>query len=647
MQDYLWLIPLFPLLGVIINGFFGWKMGHRIVGILGSSTIGLSFVAAVLVYLDLIQLPPHDRVFTETLFTWLAAGSLSVKIGFLIDPLSMVMVLVVTGVSFVIHIYSIGYMHGDRGFVRYFVYLNLFVFAMLLLVMADNFLLMFVGWEGVGLCSYLLIGFWYQDNYNAYAGRKAFIVNRVGDYGFLLGMFLIFVTFGTLNFSEVFRQAAEHYTVGSGIITAITLLLFVGATGKSAQIPLYIWLPDAMAGPTPVSALIHAATMVTAGVYMVARANVLYTLAPAALTVVAVIGAATAFYAATIGMAQFDIKRVLAYSTISQLGYMFLGAGVGAFAAGIFHLMTHAFFKALLFLGAGSVMHAMSNNTDMRIMGGLRKYMPITYWTFLLATLAIAGIPGFSGFFSKDEILWQAFSSPYGSFWLWLIGAVAAGITAFYMFRAVFMTFHGKLRAPEEIAHHVHESPKVMTIPLMILAVLAVVGGYVGIPPILGGNNNFEHFLEPVFERSQEIRHVTFGVVPAHEASHSLEWMLMGITLAIVLLGIGIAYLFYIKRPELPQLVTSRIRLLYQLVFNKYYVDEIYDFLIVRPIKNLSESVLWKFIDVKIIDGAVNGTGMLVRGTGRAVRVIQTGFVQNYALVFVLGLIIALYVILF
>jgi NADH-quinone oxidoreductase subunit L len=553
----------------------------------------------------------------------------------------MMMVLVVTGVSFVIHIYSIGYMHGDRGFVRYFVFLNLFVFSMLLLVLGDNFLVMFVGWEGVGLCSYLLIGFWYEDRYNSFAGKKAFIVNRIGDYGFLLGIFLIFVTFGTLDFQEVFHQAAERFSVGDGLITAIAILLFVGATGKSAQIPLYVWLPDAMAGPTPVSALIHAATMVTAGVYMVARANVLYTLAPTALTIVAIIGAATAFYAATIGMAQFDIKRVLAYSTISQLGYMFLGAGVGAFAAGIFHLMTHAFFKALLFLGAGSVMHAMANNTDMRIMGGLKKYMPVTFWTFFLATLAIAGIPGFSGFFSKDEILWKAFSSPYGSFWLWLVGAVAAGITAFYMFRLVFMTFFGKLRAPEEIAHHVHESPKVMTVPLMVLAVLSVIGGYVGIPPILGGSNRFEHFLAPVFEKSEEIRSHAFAGHPI-AGEHQLEWLLMGIVLAIVLLGIGLAYLIYVKRPELPAQVTARIRGLYQLVFNKYYVDEIYDFLFVRPIHRLSESFLWKVVDVLFIDGTVNGTGNLVRATGRVLRGVQTGFVQNYALVFVLGVLIIL-----
>ena len=646
MLEYVWLVPLFPLIGVIINGFFGTKFNEKTVGIIGSSAIGLSFLVSLSLFSGLLDLPEQSRIFEYDLFTWIAAGSFSVKVGFQIDPLSMVMLLVVTGVSTIIHVYSIGYMHGDKGIARYFTYLNLFVFSMLLLIMANNFLLMFVGWEGVGLCSYLLIGFWYENKDYAYAGRKAFVVNRIGDFGFLLAVFLIFVTFGTLDFTEVFSQAASNFSVGNDTMTAIALLLFVGAVGKSAQIPLYVWLPDAMAGPTPVSALIHAATMVTAGVYMIARTNVIYTLSPIAMGVVAVVGALTAIFAATIGITQFDIKRVLAYSTVSQLGYMILGVGVGAFSAGIFHLMTHAFFKALLFLGAGSVMHAMSNNTDMRMMGGLKKHMPITFWTMFLATLAIAGIPGFSGFFSKDEILWQAFSSPYGGYWLWLIGAIAAGITTFYMFRLIFMTFFGNLRADKEIAHHVHESPKVMTIPLILLAVLAVIGGYVGIPALLGGSNHFEHFLHPVFEQSSNIREAFFSH-SASETNHEMEKTLMGIVLLISFVSIGFAYLLYVKKTDIPDSIANRLGLIYKAVFNKYYVDELYDFLIVRPIHKLSDLVLWKVVDVKIVDGAVNGTGFLVRTTSKYLRNIQTGFVQNYALVFVLGVVVILFFIIF
>jgi NADH-quinone oxidoreductase subunit L len=647
MLDYVWLVPLFPLLGVIINATFGYRLKEKVVGSIGSATIGLSFLVSILCLFDLLSLDAHHRIFELSLFKWIAAGSFATEIGFQVDPLSIVMMLVVTGVSFVIHIYSIGYMHGDEDFTRFFIYLNLFVFAMLLLIMGNNFLLMFVGWEGVGLCSYLLIGFWYKDHANADAGKKAFIVNRIGDFGFLLGIFLIFTTFGTIDFTDVFGQAAAKFHVSDTTMMAIALLLFIGAAGKSAQLPLYVWLPDAMAGPTPVSALIHAATMVTAGVYMIARANVIFTLAPVAMMVVATVGAITAIYAATIGITQFDIKRVLAYSTVSQLGYMVMAAGVGAFSAGIFHLMTHAFFKACLFLGAGSVMHAMSNHTDIRIMGGLKKHMPATFWTFFIATIAIAGIPGMSGFFSKDEILWQSFSSPYGNVVFWIIGAVAAGITAFYMFRLVFMTFFGKLRADDEIAHHVHESPKTMTIPLMILAVLSVIGGFIGIPAIFGGGNHFEHFLHPVFEKSIEIKEEMLAAQghAVHHA-HSTEWMLMGIVFIIVISGIGLAYVLYMKKTDLPGIISQRLGVIYKLVFNKYYVDEIYNFLIVQPLKNISNIVLWKFIDVKIIDGAVNGTGFLVRSTSRVLRGIQTGFVQNYALVFVFGVIaLILYVV--
>ncbi len=475
MIDYVWLIPLFPLIGFLINGLFGSRFKENHIGTIASAAIGLSFIVSVTIFFQVLQLPASERSISRIIYTWIQTGDFQVNIGFLIDPLSLVMLLVVTGVGFLIHVYSIGYMHGDRSFARYFAYLNLFTFSMLLLVLADNFLLLFVGWEGVGLCSYLLIGFWFENNDYADAGRKAFVVNRIGDFGFLLGMFLIFQHFGSLNFNAVFSQAPEVLT--TGLATAICLLLFLGATGKSAQIPLYVWLPDAMAGPTPVSALIHAATMVTAGVYMVARCHVLFLSSPFVLNLVAIIGICTAFLAATIALVSNDIKKVLAYSTISQLGYMFLACGVGAFGAAIFHVSTHAYFKALLFLSAGSVMHALGNETDMTKMGGLRKKLPITYRFFLIGALALAGVPLFSGFFSKDEILWKAASSPFGGFWLWFAGAAVAGLTAFYTFRLIFMTFHGRSRVSKEVATHIHESPKIMTVPLGILAVLAIVGG--------------------------------------------------------------------------------------------------------------------------------------------------------------------------
>jgi NADH-quinone oxidoreductase subunit L len=646
MFDYIWYILLFPLLGVIINTLFGQRLKGNLAGYIASASIGLAFSVSLKLFFDLLQMPASQRLIEKTLFSWITTGTLSTEIGMQIDPLSIIMILVVTGVSFIIHIYAIGYMHGDRGFKRFFIYLNLFVFAMLILVTANNFLMMFVGWEGVGLCSYLLIGFWYEDDYNAYAGRKAFVVNRIGDFGFLLAMFLIFATFGSLDFTKVFDQAASQFAPGSGVLSAICLLMFLGAAGKSAQIPLYIWLPDAMAGPTPVSALIHAATMVTAGVYMVARANVLFTLAPIALTIVAIVGAATAFFAATIGLTQFDIKRVLAYSTVSQLGYMFLGLGVGAYGAAVFHLMTHAFFKALLFLGAGSVMHAMSNHTDMRIMGGLKKKMPATYWTMLIATLAIAGIPGFSGFFSKDAILWQAFAGANGHLIFWVIGVTAAAITTFYMFRLIFMTFHGSLRSTDKDAQHSHESPKIMTIPLMILAILSLVGGYVGIPAILGGNNYFEHFLAPIFAKSEALRE-SHGIGLENHFSHSTEWMFMIAVFTITLISIYMAYLFYIKKTDLPDRLVLKIKKLYSIVFNKYYVDEVYNAIFAKPLQKLSASFLWKFVDIKIIDGWVNGVGGFVANSGKALTVLQTGFIQNYMLVFVLGVIVLLATLLF
>jgi NADH-quinone oxidoreductase subunit L len=632
----LWLIPLFPLLGMLINGLMGRRQLESIAGIIACLAMFLSFIVSVVVFFRLLGMPHDSRSLTQTLYTWMQVGDFSADISFLIDPLSAVMILVVTGVGFLIHVYSIGYMKGDPDVVRYFTQLNLFAFFMLMLVMADNYLVMFIGWEGVGLCSYLLIGFWFTDMEKAIAGKKAFVVNRIGDFGFLLAMFLIVVTFGSLDFETVFSRATGM-PYGSGVVTAITLLLFLGAVGKSAQLPLYVWLPDAMAGPTPVSALIHAATMVTAGVYMVARSNILYTLAPASLTVVAVVGALTALYAATIGLAQFDIKKVLAYSTISQLGYMFLACGVGAFGAGIFHLMTHAFFKALLFMGSGSIIHAMHHHyhithddrdpQDMRNMGGLRKYLPTTYWTFLLATLAIAGIPGFSGFFSKDEILWKSFSSGHTA--IWVIGAAAAGITAFYMFRLVYLTFFGEFQSASDKSQP-HESPRVMTVPLMILAVLSVIGGWVGIPHILGGGNHIEAWFEPVFGESEHIAalHAGHGI---HDAGIELTVMLVSVVIAV--LGIGLAFLFYRKKTKLPEKVAEGVGPIYPLVYNKYYVDEIYEAGVVTPIQKTSDFFLWRFFDIKIVDGSVNGVAFLVNLAASQIRKVQTGFVQNYALV--------------
>jgi NADH-quinone oxidoreductase subunit L len=534
--DNLGLIILFPLAGALINGLLGKKLPKSAVSFIGPAAIGLSFVVVVFSFMKLLQLPVEERSIEQTLFTWISSGNLNVGFNLLFDQLSAIMALIVSGVSFLIHIYSVGYMGEDKGYSKFFTYLNLFVFMMLILVLGDSYLMMFIGWEGVGLCSYLLIGFWFEEKANADAGKKAFIVNRIGDFGFLLGMFLIFNVFSSLNYHEVFEQAKNVQNINGGIFVAMTLLLFVGAIGKSAQIPLYVWLPDAMAGPTPVSALIHAATMVTAGVYMVARSSVLYALAPTSMMVVACVGAATALFAATIGITQFDIKKVLAYSTVSQLGYMLIAVGVGAFSAGIFHLMTHAFFKALLFLGAGSVIHAMhhayhathnhDDPQDMRNMGGMRKYMPVTYKCFLLATLAIAGAPLFSGFFSKDEILWFAFSSSRGGVGFWLIGVLAAGITAFYMFRLLFMTFFGENRLKAEEQNHLHESPKTITIPLIVLAVLSVFGGFIGIPEaFIKHANLFEHFLDPVFEDAHNIIVNSSG-----EFAHgNIEYALMAI----------------------------------------------------------------------------------------------------------------------
>ncbi len=635
MQEYIWLIPFFPLAGFIINGLLGRNMDEKAVGVIGAGAVLASFGTAVLAFSALLGMPPESRVMTHTLYNWVATGNFSIDIAFRLDALSITMVMVVTGVGFLIHVYSIGYMHGERGFFRFFAFLNLFTFAMLLLVMGDNFLLMFVGWEGVGLCSYLLIGFYYDRIFDettgltcAGAGTKAFIVNRIGDFGFLLGIFLIFATFGSLDFATVFTAAQTNAGVSTEIFTAIALLLFVGATGKSAQIPLYVWLPDAMAGPTPVSALIHAATMVTAGVYMVARCSVIYLHAPFAMEAVAVVGLATAVFAATMALTATDIKKVLAYSTVSQLGYMFLACGVGAFAAGIFHLVTHAFFKALLFLGAGSVMHALSGETQLPNMGGLKKHTPTTFWTFLVGGLAIAGVPGFSGFFSKDEILWKAFlNSPV----LYVIALAAAGLTAFYIFRMVYLAFYGAPRMDAAVMHHLHESPRVMTVPLMVLAALSIIGGYIGIPHL----NQFEAFLEPVFKHGH-------SMAEAHQEGLGLELGLMTLSVAVALAGIYFAYQFYLAKAGAADRLATRLRGLYNLLVHKYYVDEIYEALFVRPLNWLSEKFFWKIFDVKLIDGAVNGAATLFGGIASVLRRWQTGIVQNYAVTLVLGLIIIL-----
>jgi NADH-quinone oxidoreductase subunit L len=649
MAEQIWLIPFFPALGFILNAALGSRASRTVVSWIACLAVFLSFAASAAVFLEFLRLPATARAFEQILYSWIASGELSVDIGFRIDALSVLMCLVVTGVGFLIHVYSVGYMYIDPGFRRFFIYLNLFVFMMLLLVTGNNLLLMFVGWEGVGLCSYLLIGFWYEKDSASDAGKKAFVVNRVGDFGFLLGIFYLFVSLGergvwTLNFTEIGQNA--HLLSGEAA-TIITLLFFVGAVGKSAQIPLYVWLPDAMEGPTPVSSLIHAATMVTAGVYMIARLNFLYSMAPETMLAVAIIGVLTAFFAASIGFAQHDIKKILAYSTISQLGFMFVAMGVGAYAAGIFHLMTHAFFKGLLFLGAGSVIHALGGGLDIREMGGLRRKTPVTYWTFFIACLAIAGIPGFSGFFSKDEILWKAFSAPQGHVLIWLLAAVTAGMTAFYMFRLLFLTFHGECRAPEEVKIHIHESPRVMTIPLAVLALLSLAGGYAGIPHLLGGGNAIEAFLAPVFGTAAPANAAgSFTIISEAWASGgaaghgaSAELALMAVSVLIALFGIGLAYRFYVKDPTLPGRFTERFARLYRLVLRKYCVDEFYDFVFVRGALKAADFLL-RAADGWVIEGLINGTASVIRRAGDGLRKVQTGYVQDYALGIIAGAIL-------
>ena len=639
MQTNLWLIPFFPLLGFLLNGLFGRKFSEKAVGTIAAGAVLASFIAACFAFAELLGLAPESRVFIQTLYRWMATGNFALDISFRLDALSMLMVLVVTGVGFLIHVYSIGYMHGERGFFRFFAFLNLFTFAMLLLVMGNNFLLMFVGWEGVGLCSYLLIGFYYDRMFDestgmscAQAGSKAFIVNRIGDFGFLLGVFFIFANFSSLDFDTVFAGAAAG--LDPMLTSAICLLLFVGATGKSAQIPLYVWLPDAMAGPTPVSALIHAATMVTAGVYMVARCSVFFLQAPISLAVVATIGVLTAIFAGSMALTATDIKKVLAYSTVSQLGYMFLACGVGAFAAGIFHLMTHAFFKALLFLGAGSVMHALSGETNIMKMGDLKKHLPVTHATMLIASLAIAGVPLLSGFFSKDEILLYAFISPYGSIAFYVIALLTAGLTAFYMFRMIYLTFYGTSRVAPEAMNHVHESPKIMTVPLIVLAVLSVIGGYVGVPHVF---NKIGEYLDPVFTRYSP----PSGHVEMH-AGLGLELGLMALSVLVAVAGILLARSIYLKHPGKADELAQRFRGFYKLLSAKYYVDEIYNALFVRPLHRLSESFLWKVFDVKIIDGLVNGLPQTFLAAANILRRWQTGVVQNYAASLLIGAIVVL-----
>ena len=611
------LIPLFPLLGFIINGFFGKKISKGLSGTIASLAVLASFIVSLLIFIDLKE---HHEITSQTvnLFAWINSDTLHIPFEFLVDPLSSWFLLIITGIGFLIHIYSIGYMHDDEGFSRFFTYLNLFVFFMLLLVLGNNYLIMFVGWEGVGLCSYLLIGFWFKNTAYNNAAKKAFIMNRIGDLGFLLGIILIFVTFGSITYSEVFSAAGSG---SSSTVTAIALLLFVGAMGKSAQLPLYTWLPDAMAGPTPVSALIHAATMVTAGIYMIVRSNVFYSMSDFASEVVAVVGVTT-------GLFQNDIKKVLAYSTVSQLGLMFLGLGVGAYSSSVFHVTTHAFFKALLFLGAGSVIHAMGGEQDMRKMGGLKKALPITFITMLIGTIAISGIPPFSGFFSKDEILAHTYEhSPM----LWFFGMLASMLTAFYMFRLLYLTFYRKFRGTHEQEHHLHESPKSMTIPLVVLAILSVVGGLIGLPEFWDLPNFMHHHLDPI------IMHKNPSVL-----NHTKEWMLMGIAVVAAGATIFFAYMVYIKNQILPEAKDENLKGIKKVIYNKYYVDEIYDMIITKPLNAISE-LFYKFFDKQVVDGLVNGVGSAVIGISSVVRKAQTGHIGVYIFSMVLGIILILF----
>ena len=647
--DHLWIILALPLAGAAINGLLGKNWPKVAINSVGIGSVSLSFLSVLEAIREFSLLPADQLAFFKNYFNWIVAGSFKVDFALQMDHLTIVMLLVVTFVSLLVHIYSTGYMAHEEGYYRFFAYMNLFVFFMLTLVLAANIVLMFVGWEGVGLCSYLLIGFWFLKQSAINAGKKAFITTRIGDFGFTIGILLLFWTFSSVDFGTIFQKAANmpaESATQAGVLTWICLLLFAGAIGKSAQLPLYVWLPDAMEGPTPVSALIHAATMVTAGVYMVARMHPLFSRAPIAMFVVALVGAVTAFYAATIALVQTDIKKVLAYSTVSQLGYMFLGCGVGAYAAGIFHLMTHAFFKGLLFLAAGSVIHAMGGEQDMRLMGGLRKQIPATYWTMFIATLAIAGIPGFAGFFSKDEILDAAGSGPHANITLWLLGLAAAGLTSFYMFRLIFLTFFGKPRFDEHEVH-VHESPRNMTVPLMILAFLSIVGGWFAAPHLLGKTDYFDAFLHPVFSAYGVQSGIEQGASlagaageaggispsPAMELLHALT----GPPVVLAIVGLLIAWWFYIRRPDAPKKLAERVHGLYTLLLNKYYVDEIYAILFIRPFLWISTNVLWHVVDERVIDGTVNGFADVARDAGGQARELQSGNARSYATWVVIG----------
>ena len=670
------LIPLFPLVGFLVNSTLGRRLPKGVSGGLASLAMIASFAVSAMLVWQLVGMPADARAIDQVLYTWLSSDDFVVDLAFRLDPLSAVMILVITGIGSLIHIYSTAYMHDevDSEFARYFSYLNLFASFMLVLVLGANFPVMFVGWEGVGLCSYLLIGFWFKKKSANDAGKKAFVVNRIGDYAFILGMLALFVQFGTLDFQGIAAAVAPMAPeAGFGILSIATLLLFIGATGKSAQIPLYTWLPDAMEGPTPVSALIHAATMVTAGVYMIGRNAVLFSHTPETLTIVAVIGAATALFAGTIGLVQNDIKRVLAYSTVSQLGLMFLAMGVGAFGAGIFHLYTHAFFKALLFLGSGAVIHALHGEQDIRNMGGLRKHLPITFWTFVIGSLAIAGVPGLAGFFSKDEILFETFSE--GHTLLWVMGALTSLLTATYMFRLVFLTFFGERRHdappehPEEeepAAHghdpahahghdapshprtlapshhdgahdhghagHLHDAPPAMALALIVLAIGSIAAGYIGVPHALGGHNVLHAWLEPAFAppAGDTLGETAAPVEEAHDET-ALELSLMGVSSAIALIGMGIAAFIWLKRRAIADAAARSFSPVYRLLLNKYYVDEAYDATIVQPIRVVSHEGLWRGFDVRVIDGAVNGTAAIVGGSAAVLRRVQTGSVRTYA----------------
>ncbi|SPP99959.1 NADH-quinone oxidoreductase, subunit L [Candidatus Sulfobium mesophilum] len=631
MQYYL-LIPFLPFAAFLINILFGRGFIKDKAHWVAIMAVAGSWVVSVATLVDVMS----GRTLNEDLYTWILSGGFKVSVGFLIDQLTTVMLIVVTTCSTLIHIYSAGYMHGDKGYYRFFSYLSLFTFCMLMLVMANNFLQLYFGWEGVGLCSYFLIGYYFNKKSASDAGKKAFIVNRFGDFGFGIGIIMIFLTFGTVYYAPVFSQAGAFATktvnfLGYDVhlMTLVALLLFCGSVGKSAQMPLHVWLPDAMEGPTPVSALIHAATMVTAGVFLVARCNPIFSLSETALTVVALTGAITSLFAATIGLVQNDLKRIIAYSTVSQLGYMFLACGVGAYTAGIFHLYTHAFFKALLFLCAGSVMHAMAGELDIQKMGGLKKHMPVTYLTMLIASFSIAGVPGLAGFFSKDEILWLAYSNPNpAGKVVWLIGTFVAFLTAFYSFRLIFLTFHGTFRGTHEQEHHLHESPKSMTVPLMLLCVGAVASGWVGIPHLLGGGAHFTEFMKPVLGH------------PEGHGTHAEEWMVMAVSVAVGFSGIGLAYYMYMVRKELPAKLAAQFSGVYKVLFNKYYVDELYSFILIRPTIWIAKNVLIGITDAKIIEAIVNGVPAAIGGFSSQLRKIQTGFLHHYATIMAAGILI-------